>query len=113
MLSGLLNGVVIYLHLFWKIFLQPFVFLDVIVYELDGQTQFYLNGSFAFLAVVEPCFCPPSVSRLVGIDTHQSWYVEALNVDVEVCQWVNYSACRYCPVLCFFFSMALMLDRKI
>ena len=113
LLPGLFDGIVIDFHLFREIFLQPFVLLDVVVDELDGQISFYLNSSFAFLAVVEPSLSPPSDSRLVGIDANQAWNVEALHIDVQFCQWVNYSACRYCPVLCFFFSMALMLDRKI
>ena len=81
--SGLLDGVVIDFHLFREIFLQPFVFLDVVVDELDGQISFYLNGCFAFLAVVESSLSPPSDSRLVGIDAHKAWNVEALHIDVQ------------------------------
>ena len=102
-----------YFHLLWKELFQPLIFANIVLDKLDGQlpTDFY--GTFAFLLSVEPSLSPPSDSRLVGIDAHQAWNVEALHIDVQFCQWVNYSACRYCPVLCFFFSMALMLDRKI
>ena len=113
MLPGLLNGIVINFHLLREIFFKPFVFFNVIVDELDSELSVYLDGSFSFLGVVEPCLCPPSDSRTVWIDADNSRNVKALNVEVKFCKWIDESATGYCPVLCFFFSMALMDDRNI
>lgn len=113
MLPGLLNGIVINFHLLREIFFKPFVFFNVIVDELDSELSVYLDGSFSFLGVVEPCLCPPSDSRTVRIDADNSRNVKALNVEVKFCKWIDESATGYCPVLCFFFSMALMDDRNI
>lgn len=113
LLPGLLDGVMVNLHLLWEVFFKPFVFFYVVVNELDGELSVYLDGSFSFLGVVEPCLCPPSDARTVWIDADNSRYVEALNVEVKFCQWINESATGYCPVLCFFFSRVLMDDRKI
>lgn len=110
---GLLDGVMVNLHLLREVFFKPFVFFNVIVYKLDGELSVYLDGCFSFLGVVEPCLCPPSDARTVWIDANNSRYVETLNVEVKFCQWINESATGYCPVLCFFFSMALMDDRNI
>lgn len=43
---GLLDGVVIDLHLLGKILFEPFVFFDVFVDELDCQHTVNLYGSF-------------------------------------------------------------------
>ena len=42
--SRLFYGIVIDLHLFRKVFFQPFVLLYVVVDELDGKLSVYLNG---------------------------------------------------------------------
>ena len=111
MLPGLFDGVVIDFHLFREIFLQPFVLLDVVVDELDGQISFYFNGCFAFLAVVEPSLSPPSNSRLVGIDAHQPWNIKALHIDVQFSKRVDDATRPYGFVMEFFFRTSLNVDR--
>ena len=76
-------------HLLGKELLQPFVFLDVIMDELDGQSPCNLYGTFSFLSSVEPCLCPPNDAVSVRIDADGSLNVEALNVYLKVCQRVE------------------------
>ena len=76
-------------HLLGKEILQPFVFLDVIMDELDGQSPCNLNGTFAFFSSVEPCLGPPNDAVSVWIDADGSLNVEALNVYLKVCQRVE------------------------
>ena len=101
---GLLDGIMIDLHLLGEVLFEPFVLLDVLVDELDGKLTVYLYGGFAFLAVVEPCFRPPPDSALVGIDADESRDVETLDVYFQFGKWINESAAGYCFVIGFFFT---------
>ena len=104
LLPGLFDCIVIDFHLFREIFLQPFVLLDVVVDELDGQISFYLNSCFAFLAVVEPSLRPPSDSASVGIDTDQPRYIKALNVYFQFGKGIDKPTAGYGFVIGFFFT---------
>ena len=111
--SGLLDGVVIDFHLLREILFKPCVFFYVVIDELDGELTFYLDGGFACFAVVKPCFCPPSDTKLVWIDTDKPGNIETLYVNFQSRQWIHQTTRRYGSVLGFFFSTALMLDRNI
>ena len=75
-------------HLLGKELFQPFVLLDVIMNELDGQCPCYLYGSFSFLSPVEPGFRPPYDAVPVGIDTDRPLNIETLDVYLKVSQRV-------------------------
>ena len=111
MFSCLLDGLVIHFHLFWKVFLQPSVFLYSVMDEEDGLLQFYLHGAFSFLSVIEPRLCPPSHSCTVGIDAHQPWNIKALHIDVQFSKRVDDATRPYGFVMEFFFRTSLNVDR--
>ncbi len=99
-------------HLFGEELFKPFVFLDIIMDELDGECSRYLNSSFPFLAPVEPCLRPPYNAVSVWIDTDCPLNVEALDVYLKVGQRVENTLAFYSPVNSFFFSISLMDDRN-
>ena len=103
----------VYFHLLGEVFFQPVVLFYVVVDEFNGQLPVYLYCRFSFLRVVEPCLRPPSDAGTVWIDADNPRYVEALDVEVQFRKRIYESATGYCPVLCFFFSMALMEDKNI
>ena len=86
--SRLGKGCMEHLHLLGEVGLQPLVLLDDVLDELDSLLAVDLDSPFSFLSAVEPCLRPPSDAASVGIDTHQSWYVETLDVYLKVGQWV-------------------------
>lgn len=100
------------LHLLREELFQPFIFLDVIVDELDGQLSVNLYSSFTGLASIEPRLCPPAYAALIGIDTDESLDIETLDVYLQFSQRIYESATGYCPVFCFFFSRADIVLRK-
>ena len=69
-------------------------------------------GSFTFLLAIEPSLCPPHDAVLVGIDADGTLYVEALNVYVEILEWVYYPLTCYGVVSSFFFSYSVIVERK-
>ena len=75
-------------HLLGEELFKPYVFLDVIMDELDGQCPCYLYGSFSFLASVEPSFRPPHNAVPVGIYADRPLYIEALDVYFKIGQRV-------------------------
>ena len=99
-------------HLLGEELFQPFVFLDIIMDELDGERPRYLNGSFPFLAPVEPCLRPPYYAVSVRIDADCPLDVEALDVYFKVGQRIEYTLAFYSPVNSFFFSISFMDDRN-
>ena len=100
-------------HLLGEILFEPFVFLDVLIDELDGQLSVNLYSCFTCFAVVEPCLCPPSDATLIGIDANQSRYVETLYVYLQFGKRIDKAAAGYGCVIGFFFTAWLMLLRKI
>ena len=101
------------LHLLGEILFKPFVLFNVLIDEPDCQLAVDFNGSFSCLTVVEPGFCPPSDAASVGIDTHQSRYVETLDVYLQFGKWVYQAAAGYGFVIGFFFTASLMVLRNI
>ena len=99
-------------HLLGEELFKPFVFLDVIMDELDGECSRYLNCSFPFLSPVEPCLRPPNNAVSVRIDTDCPLDVEALDVYFKVSQRIEYTLAFYSRVNSFFFSISLMDDRN-
>ena len=90
-------------HLTGIIFFKPFVLADAVVDEADGEFTVDLHGSLSPLLAVEPGFRPPVDAVLVGIDADGTLYVEALNVYVEILEWVYYPLACYGVVSSFFF----------
>lgn len=84
LLTGLGKSGMEYFHLLGKELLQPLVLLDVIMDELDGKLSCDLDGTFTFLASVEPCLRPPHDAVTVRIDADPSLDVKALDVYLEV-----------------------------
>ena len=75
-------------HLLGKELFQPFIFLYIIMDELNGQCSCNLYGSFSFLASVEPSLCPPHDTVPVRINADRPLDVETLDVYLKVGQWV-------------------------
>ena len=94
-------------------FLQPLILLHLIPDEEHSQLSCYLHACLTFLAVVEPCLCPPSDACLVGIDAHRPWYVEALHLDVKIRERVCQAAVRYGLPVNFFFTSSSHEDRYV
>ena len=85
-----------------------YLFLDEAYRRLAGN----LYRCFSLFLAVEPCFRPPSDTCLVGIHSHQSWYVEALHVYLQPGERVDDAACGYGPVDAFFLSLSLNVERN-
>ena len=100
------------LHLLWKELGEPLVLVDAVENELFGLLAFYFHTGFPQFVVVEPCFCPPTHSGAVGIDTDQTRNVETLNVDVEFCKWVDNVAAAYGLLTLFFFIPSALVERN-
>ena len=101
------------LHLLGEVLLQPFVFFYILIDELYRQLTVDFDGGFTRLAVVEPCLRPPPDAASVGIDTHQSRYVETLDVYLQFGKRVYQAAAGYGFVIGFFFTASLMVLRNI
>lgn len=82
-------------HLTWEVFLQPLILFDKVADEVDGYLSLNFYGCLTVFGVVEPCFGEPSNPEAVGIDAHNPWNVEALDVDVPVGKGVNQSLAQY------------------
>ena len=102
----------IYLHLLGKELGEPLVLVDAVEDELYGLLAFYLHTGFTQFMVVEPCFCPPTHSGAVGIDTDQTRNVETLNVYVEFGKWVDDVATAYGLLTFFFFIPSALVERN-
>lgn len=100
------------LHLLGEVLLQPLVFLYLVTDEHDGQLTAYLNTGFTFLAVVEPCLSPPSDTSLVGENAYSPWNVEALHLNVQVCQRVDLTTVDYGLLVCFFFNSSGQVETN-
>ncbi len=111
MFFRLLDGIVVHLHLPGEELFEPRVLLDTVVDEAYGLLPFDLHRGFPLLPVVEPCLCPPADSGTVGIDRNDSRYVEALDVDVQLCQRVDDTAVCYGFVMKFFFTSPPVVER--
>ena len=98
-------------HLFREVFLQPQVFINAVLYELDCLLPFNFYRTFSFIPIVEPSLCPPADTGPVRIYRHDTRYVEALDVDVEFSQRINDAAVAYGFVMEFFFMSPLMVER--
>lgn len=99
-------------HLLGEELFKPLVFRYIVLNELDGKGTGDLDSSFSLLSAVEPCLCPPDDAVTVRIDTDGSLYVEALDINLKVCQRVNDALALYSPVRSFFFSNSVIEDRK-
>lgn len=84
LLLGLLNGIVVGLHLSGEILLQPFVLLYFISPETEGIGKTDCYGCLSIGPVVEPCFCPPVDSSLVCINADKSRDIETLDVYLQI-----------------------------
>ena len=113
LLPGLLDGMVVVLHLLREKLLKPFILVYVLIDEPDGLLTVDFDSRLTRLAIVEPCLGPPSDSAPVRIDTHHSWQVETLDVDFQFGERVDESATGYGFVIGFFFNAWLMVLRKI
>ena len=100
------------LHLLGKVFLQPLVFLYLVTDEHDGQLTADLHTGFTFLAVVEPSLSPPSDAGLVGENAYSPWNVEALHLNVQVCQRVDLATVGYGLLVCFFFNSSGQVETN-
>ena len=109
--SGLLDGIVIYLHLLRIVFLQPCVLVHLAVDELHGHTFLNLHGGFPLFLTIEPCLCPPSHASPVGIDAHYPRNVEALDIHVQVGKRVDDAVMRQGLLLEFFFNTSSIVER--
>ena len=87
--SGLVDCVVVSLHLTRKVLFEPFVLLYEVVDELDGKLALDFDCRLAMFGVVEPCLCKPADSESVGIDADNPWYVKRLDVNIPVGKRVN------------------------
>lgn len=56
------------------------------------------------LYVVLLVSCPPSDTGLIRIHAHHTGNIEALNINIELCQWINKATVCYGQFMCFFFS---------
>lgn len=92
LLFRLFDSVTVHLHLFREKLVEPDILLHLVVDEPYGLLPFDLHRSLALFPVVEPRFCPPAHPRAVGIDGDDPRYVEALDVDLQLRQRVDYSA---------------------
>ena len=110
--AGLRQGGMKDLHLLGEELLQPLVFLDTVVDELNGELPRDLYGALSLLVTVEPCLCPPHDAVAVGIDADPSLDVEALDVDLEVGKGIDDTLTRYSPLSSFFLSFSVIEDRK-
>lgn len=99
-------------HLTWKELFQPLVLCHIVLYELDGQLTVDFYGSFSFLLAVEPCLSPPHNAVLVWIDADCTLYIEALNIYVEILEWVYDTLACYGVVSSFFFSYSVIVERN-
>jgi len=104
-------GMVVDFHLFREVFLQPQVFINSVLYELDCLLPFNLYRTFSFIPIVEPSLCPPSYTCTVGIDRDESWYIKCLDIDIQLSQWVNNSTTYCCFGIKFFFTTSSIVDR--
>ena len=112
LLPRLLNGVVVDLHLFWEVLLQPLILLNLVPDEEKGRLPRDLNACFAFLPVIEPGLRPPADARLVGVDTHYPRDIEALDDDLKILQGVDDIALVYGLLVGFFFNPSSQVDRN-
>ena len=101
-----------HLHLLWEVLLQPLVLLDDVLDELYRHFSVDFDGSFAFLATVEPRLRPPHYSVLVGIDADSALYVKALDINVKVGKRIDDALAYCCAFRNFFFTSSLVLARK-
>lgn len=99
-------------HLTWEKLFQPFVLCHIVLYKLDGQLTVDFYGSFSFLLAVEPSLSPPYNTVLVRIDTDGTLYVKALDVYIEILEWVYDALACYGVVSSFFFSYSLIVERN-
>jgi hypothetical protein len=86
---GLLNGVVVHLHLLGEELLAPFVFVEVVPDEVQGLLAGNLYAGLAFFVVVDPELGPPAYEGAVGIDADKPRYVEALQLQVGAGEGVD------------------------
>src|SRR5574344_470389 len=103
----------IHFHLFWIILFKPFIFIYLVMKKEYSQFLINFYCRFTVFFVVEPTLSPPSDSGSVGIDTHHSWYVETLYVDIQFSQWIYNNSFGNGFGFSFFFSSEVIDDRNI
>lgn len=107
----------VYIHLFGVVFLQPLVFLNIVVDKGDSLLQGDADRFLSPLLLVEPRLCPPSHTKLIRIDADNPRYVECLQLDMEVRERIKNITTTCAPscyrrVIKFFFSSSVAELRK-
>lgn len=103
LLSGLLNSLMISLHLLGEILFKHRIFLYLVTPEAQGNLLADLDGSLSVCSVIEPCLRPPVDTTLIRIDTDQSWDIKALYIYVKISKRVDNALFGYCIGFKFFF----------
>jgi len=80
----------IYLHLLWIVFLQPFILVALLIDKCYGCVSGYLYCTLTNPSVVEPCLYPPLYAVLIGIDSNLTLDIKGLNVDDKICKRIYY-----------------------
>ena len=111
--SGLFQCLMKDFHLLREVFFKPGILFYLVSDELDCHCSGDFNGSFTFLATIEPCLSPPSDTALVGIDADKSGNIEALYVDVQFRKRIDKAAAGYGSLFSFFFSSTDIEERNI
>lgn len=84
MLTGLLDGLIVTVHLLREITAQPVILADTVVDELNGHATGNLHGGLTFLTTVEPRCRPPTLTDIITIHTRDTLKVKALYVNLQV-----------------------------
>lgn len=82
--SRLFNRLVINLHLLGKVFLKPFILVDLVLNELYGYLNVYFHCRFTVGTIVEPGLRPPFQAGAVWVHADDTWYVETLYIEIQV-----------------------------
>lgn len=90
---GLLNSLMIYLHLLGEVLFKPFILFPLFPDELYCYHTRDKDGTLSDLSVVEPCLDPPLYAVSVRIYGYLACYIKGLDVYVQVFKRVYDSLC--------------------
>ena len=103
LLPGLLNRLMVCLHLNREVLLKHGILLDLVIPEAQRRLSAYRHGRLAVLAVVEPGLGPPVDAALVRIHADKPGDVKALDINLEIRQRVDDALLPFCFIRYFFF----------